>query len=263
VRKELEERLFAIEPAFFRERDDLCDRCLSRAPVFQCGDGWFPLVEELLLAAKRRLDNPSWVPNEAYDPEKPSGNGNNPQMREPRPCGEETRAAWEAQFDEDASVEYAWVDRIVCDGSDFEHPALDWPEPSKWYTQEQREADIEREGPYYTYYQHTCERPWTHFRVVQVKEKFGGLHFYYMGGDAQFAGLVSMTELLSYRICEACGAWATATRTPRDPETGKPRGLWAATLCAEHHAMRDAGKTTGDVIASAAPVFEREKDTAL
>jgi len=40
----------------------------------------------------------------------------------------------------------------------------------------------------------------------QVKEKFGGLCFYYEGGDTYIDGAVALAESLSYRICEACGS---------------------------------------------------------
>ena len=40
----------------------------------------------------------------------------------------------------------------------------------------------------------------------QIKEKFGGLRFYYSGGDDTIEGMVQMAESLSYKICERCGA---------------------------------------------------------
>ena len=45
--------------------------------------------------------------------------------------------------------------------------------------------------------------------ATQVKEKFGGLRFYYNGGDEFIEGLVWMAEGLSNRTCEECGAPAT------------------------------------------------------
>jgi len=39
----------------------------------------------------------------------------------------------------------------------------------------------------------------------QVKEKFGGLRFYYSGGDEKIRGMVTLAENLSYQICEKCG----------------------------------------------------------
>ena len=40
----------------------------------------------------------------------------------------------------------------------------------------------------------------------QIKEKFGGLRFYYRGGDEFINGLVSFAEALSYKTCEQCGS---------------------------------------------------------
>jgi len=40
---------------------------------------------------------------------------------------------------------------------------------------------------------------------LQVKEKFGGLRIYFQGGDEYCAGLIRMTETLSYHFCEICG----------------------------------------------------------
>lgn len=42
--------------------------------------------------------------------------------------------------------------------------------------------------------------------ITQIKEKFGGLRFYYYGGDEYVAGLVAMAECLSYKTCEVCGS---------------------------------------------------------
>ena len=63
--------------------------------------------------------------------------------------------------------------------------------------------------------------------VAQIKEKFGGLRFYYDGGDDYIAGLVQMAESIADRTCEECG------------KPGKHRdGGWVRTLCDEHEALR-------------------------
>lgn len=59
--------------------------------------------------------------------------------------------------------------------------------------------------------------------AIQVKEKFGGLRFYYMGGDDYIRGLEAMAESMSYRTCEVCGA----------PGSSTSEG-WIRTLCEEH-----------------------------
>jgi len=59
--------------------------------------------------------------------------------------------------------------------------------------------------------------------AVQIKEKFGGLRFYYNGGDSTVKGIVAMAEAMSYRTCEVCG------------NVGEQRGGgWIRVLCDEH-----------------------------
>ena len=65
--------------------------------------------------------------------------------------------------------------------------------------------------------------------VEQIKEKFGGLRFYYTGGDDKIRGMVSMAESWAEHTCEECG------------KPGKERiGSWIKTLCDEHAAEREA-----------------------
>lgn len=63
--------------------------------------------------------------------------------------------------------------------------------------------------------------------VAQIKEKFGGLRFYYDGGNEKIDGMVSMAEAWAAHTCEECG------------KPGKTRsGGWIRTLCDEHEAER-------------------------
>jgi hypothetical protein len=63
--------------------------------------------------------------------------------------------------------------------------------------------------------------------VAQIKEKFGGLRFYYEGGDEQIRGMVQMAEAWADASCEECGS------------PGKRRdGGWIKTLCDTHEAER-------------------------
>lgn len=41
--------------------------------------------------------------------------------------------------------------------------------------------------------------------VLQCKEKFGGLRFYFMGGDDYTGGMIHLAENMSYKICQGCG----------------------------------------------------------
>ena len=65
--------------------------------------------------------------------------------------------------------------------------------------------------------------------VAQIKEKFGGLRFYYDGGDAHIGGMVRMAESWAGHSCEECGA----------PGTSGGKG-WIKTLCPTHRAESDA-----------------------
>jgi len=49
--------------------------------------------------------------------------------------------------------------------------------------------------------------------ITQIKEKFGGLCFYYFGGDDTISGMVHLAESLSYRTCEQCGTTNNVGRT--------------------------------------------------
>lgn len=65
--------------------------------------------------------------------------------------------------------------------------------------------------------------------VEQIKEKFGGLRFYYQGGDATIDGMVRMAESWAGASCEKCGA-------PGERRSGG----WIRTLCDEHEAEHQA-----------------------
>jgi hypothetical protein len=72
--------------------------------------------------------------------------------------------------------------------------------------------------------------------VAQIKEKFGGLRFYYDGGDDYIRGLVSMAESWADRACETCGG------------AGKKRnGGWIRTLCDLHEEELQERKRTQEM----------------
>jgi hypothetical protein len=65
--------------------------------------------------------------------------------------------------------------------------------------------------------------------VMQIKEKFGGLRFYYTGGDEHIRGMVTMAESWASHTCEQCGSPGT-----------RRSGGWLKTLCDQHDAERKA-----------------------
>ena len=65
--------------------------------------------------------------------------------------------------------------------------------------------------------------------VMQIKEKFGGLRFYYEGGDEKVYGMVRMAESWADHTCEDCGNKATKKTTG-----------WIKNLCNTHFEQREA-----------------------
>ena len=75
--------------------------------------------------------------------------------------------------------------------------------------------------------------------VDQIKEKFGGLRFYYSGGDDEISGMVRMAEAWADIACEECGA------------AGKRRsGGWIRTLCDRHEAEHQERKRAQEMKSS-------------
>jgi hypothetical protein len=71
-----------------------------------------------------------------------------------------------------------------------------------------------------TFFKHEKE-PVPYIKLTQIKEKFGGLRFYYNGGDDTIDGMVRLAESLSYQICEYCGTTINI---------GQTKG-WIVTCC--------------------------------
>lgn len=59
--------------------------------------------------------------------------------------------------------------------------------------------------------------------VLQVKEKFGALRFYVMGGSDDLHAAIKEAESKSSTICEECGAPGELRK-----------GSWRKTLCDQH-----------------------------
>jgi len=63
-------------------------------------------------------------------------------------------------------------------------------------------------------------------KVLQIKEKFGGLRYYVSGAtEEQYEIIKNYEDVISYSICERCG------------KEGKLRSDlgWISTLCEEHY----------------------------
>lgn len=74
-----------------------------------------------------------------------------------------------------------------------------------------------------TIQQHLAQNPTVPPVVAkQVKEKFGGLRFYFEGGDDFVDGAAHLAEALSYRTCEECGSTT---------DVGQTHSTWVYTRC--------------------------------
>lgn len=93
-------------------------------------------------------------------------------------------------------------------------------EPSQWQIADAEEALRDKA------FREVCDRV-EHVRAQQIKEKFGGLRFYYDGGDDEVSGMVRMAEAWAGYSCEECGA-------PGERRSGG----WIRTLCDEHEEER-------------------------
>lgn len=72
-------------------------------------------------------------------------------------------------------------------------------------------------------------------RVQQIKEKFGGLRFYYEGGDDELFKVVEESENRSYKTCDMCGKMGERYTTGR-----------INTRCSEHRLDRWPELTSED-----------------
>lgn len=72
--------------------------------------------------------------------------------------------------------------------------------------------------------------PESDFKIVQIKEKFGGLRYYYEAENFENSVIEKINDLIvkyeysSYRICEICGKEATTEMVNR----------WLKTVCQDH-----------------------------
>jgi hypothetical protein len=68
-------------------------------------------------------------------------------------------------------------------------------------------------------------------KILQVKEKFGGLRFYIGGGSEELNKAIAEAESQSYKTCEDCGSTDGVT-------TSAGGRYWLRSLCPACHAKR-------------------------
>ena len=66
-------------------------------------------------------------------------------------------------------------------------------------------------------------------RVIQIKEKFGGLRVYCDGADEYINGHISMTAILCHTTCVTCGSHEDVVNSYETPD-----GYWLSPRCKLH-----------------------------
>lgn len=82
---------------------------------------------------------------------------------------------------------------------------IEWDINFNQQMEEARKNNWENWPKYHVREPREVRQPISQVVAVQVKEKFGGLRFYYNGGDEYIDGLAQMAEMMSERVCEDCG----------------------------------------------------------
>lgn len=183
MRKELDEALCAKYPRIFRDR---------HAPItqtamcwgFDCGDGWYTILDALCSRIQHHINDTRWRRLDA--------------LRYNRALDRACRG------DKTALLKY-----------------YGYGKDEKWNEWAEKQVEVALADP-----EPQCKQvPKACPQVVatQVKEKYGTLRFYTMGGDEVTWAMESLAESMSARMCEVCGA------------PGKTlAGGWIRTLCKIH-----------------------------
>jgi len=190
--------LYEKYPKIFAEKDlPETESCMSLG--FECGDGWFKIIDLLCCKIQAHVDNPHWTlaHPRVYNWAKEVYN----------------RLFWNHIF-------YP-IGKQFLRGVPISYPAKDSSKYEKQHARYNKwQKFFQAPSPKYK------EPPFDPNRQVvalQVKEKFGVLNFYYRGGDDYIRGLVTMAEVVSSHTCEICGIM---------DKTVKPnRGNWIAIRC--------------------------------
>jgi hypothetical protein len=171
MKQELDALLCERYPRMMVNRDkSMQETCMCWG--FECGDGWFNILDQLMGNIQHHIDwkekQHNWAVD--YNTMAQAGKDGNAELFADL-CAKEFG-------DKNLGAEYvkARIEEII------KNPLRDVPELVPQVT------------------------------LDQVKEKFGTLRFYYTGGDDYISGLVSMAEAMTEVTCEECGKPGTQTK---------------------------------------------------
>ena len=196
MKTELQDKLIAKYPEFFEHckprkiytKNSLSDtqELLAQKEMvlpiqfgFECGDGWYMLLDELMSHIKNHMNN--------------------------------------VNRNIDSEFKYRWMQKLSY------HLRI---------RTSAKQKRLRKLGDWIYANAPKGGKPHMILQIDQIKEKFGGLRFYYTGGDNTIDGMVSLAEGLSYRICEDCGTTKNIGRTSG----------WIRYICLECHEKIDPAK---------------------
>lgn len=172
MNEKLDELLCQRYPKMMVNRDkSMMETCMCWG--FECGDGWFNILNQLMGNIQHHIDWKEKQHNWAvkYNEMAQAGKSGNAEL-----------------FADLVAKEYADRSTINTD-----------------YIRKQCEEMIK--NPL-----HDVPKAIPQVTLDQVKEKFGTLRFYYTGGDDYIDGMVTMAESMSGVTCEECGLPGTQTQ---------------------------------------------------
>lgn len=182
MRPELDDKLCETYPKIFRDRH-LPMTHTAMCWGFDCGDGWYNIIETLCECIQSHIDN----------------------TRKERALALRFNRALKRARAGDSRGLIKYYD-------------LGYSQDSREYAESRAQRALDTNEDYRVVPE-ACGQVVT----SQVKEKFGGLRFYHYGGDRTVDGMVRLAEILSYKVCETCGA------------PGRVQGkTWRSTRCEAH-----------------------------
>jgi hypothetical protein len=197
MNKELQDKLFAKYPKIFRQKDlSMQETCMCWG--ISVGDGWYNLLDQLCGSIQSRVDNPRDLPKYRFVTEIlnwPIAKINNGLYRLNRWCNGEFKRKIGCKVYKQGEYEKRRAKWLVNLANKLPHVPYLW-----------------KKGFVYQ------------VEATQVKEKFGGLRFYYSGGNDEISAIISFAEQLCDNICEECGRF--------DDTVGTTSG-WITTICKE------------------------------
>jgi len=210
--QELQDKLYKKYPKIFKQKDlDMTETCMCWGIC--TGNGWYSLIDTLCSGIQFRIDNPPYQMVNCLSNKikalviQPVAIKTNQFLYAlARLIAKEKKLTGCTSYTQES-----WKKRIESR-----------PKISNWL------EEISQKIPLPNYRNQKSEIP--QVEALQVKEKFGGLRFYYSGGDELISGMVQMAEYLSYRTCEDCGRC--------DDTVGKTSG-WISVVCRQCHESKE------------------------